>query len=119
MLVTGAAGGVGSAAVQLAAAAGAHVVAVARDRGVHDAVTALGAAQVVEPDEVGEHGPYDVVLELVGAASLPAALQALAMTGRMVVIGVGGGARVELDLQLLMMHRGRMLASTLRARKPR
>jgi NADPH2:quinone reductase len=116
VLVSGAAGGVGSAGVQLAALAGAHVVASVRDRARHDAVKALGAAEVVEPDEVGEHGPYDVVLELVGAASLPAALEALATTGRVVVIGVGSGASLELDLLLLMRRRGRIFASTLRAR---
>ena len=62
------------------------------------------------------HGPFDVVLELVGAASLPAALEALATSGRIVVIGVGGGASFELDLLLLMRRRGRIFASTLRPR---
>ena len=116
VLVSGAAGGVGSAGVQLAALAGAHVVASVRDRARHDAVAALGAAQVVTPDEAAAGGPYDVVLELVGAASLPAALEALATTGRVVVIGVGSGASLELDLLQLMRRRGRILASTLRAR---
>lgn len=116
VLVSGAAGGVGSAGVQLAALAGAHVVASVRDRARHDAVTALGAAEVVTPDQAAAGGPYDVVLELVGAPSLPAALEALATTGRIVVIGVGGGASFELDLLLLMRRRGRIFASTLRPR---
>ena len=47
------------------------------------------------------HGPYDVVLELVGAASLPSVLAALA-SATVVVIGVGSGAMVEVDLMLLM-----------------
>ena len=98
VLVTGAAGGVGTAAVQLAAAAGARVVASVRDRAQHEAVAALGAAEVVEPGDVAAHGPYDVVLELVGAASLPSALDALATGARVVVIGVGSGATVEVDL---------------------
>ncbi len=68
------------------------------------------------PDEAAAGGPYDVVLELVGAPSLPAALEALATTGRIVVIGVGGGASFELDLLLLMRRRGRIFASTLRPR---
>lgn len=116
VLVTGAAGGVGSAGVQLAALAGAHVVASVRRRDQHDLVAALGAAQVVEPDEVGEHGPYDVVLELVGAASLPSALQTLATTARVAIIGVGSGAEVDVDLLALMSRRARIFASTLRAR---
>ena len=116
LLVTGAAGGVGCAAVQLAANAGATVVAAARDRGRHKALAGLGAAEVIEPSQVGEHGPYDVVLELVGAASLPSVLENLAIMGRVVVIGIGSGARVQIDLQQLMGRRARVFASTLRAR---
>ena len=116
VLVTGAAGGVGSAAVQLGAAAGARVVAAVRDPALHAGVAALGAAQVVAPDAVPGAGPYDVVLELVGAPSLPAALGALAPSGRVVVIGTSGGATLQLDLGLLMGRRARLWASTLRAR---
>ena len=119
VLVTGAAGGVGTAAVQLAAAAGARVVASVRDRAQHAAVAALGAAEVVEPGDVEAHGPYDVVLELVGAASLPSALESLAIGARVVVIGVGSGALVEIDLSVLMRARARICASTLRARPER
>jgi NADPH:quinone reductase-like Zn-dependent oxidoreductase len=116
LLVTGAAGGVGSAAVQLAALAGARVVAAVRDRALHEAVAGLGADEVVEPAEVAGRGPYDVVLELVGAASLPAALEGLATSGRVIVIGVGSGATLEVDLLQLMGKRARLFASTLRAR---
>lgn len=116
LLVTGAAGGVGCAAVQLGALAGARVVAAVRDRTQHDAVAGLGAAEVIEPVAVAERGPYDVVLELVGAASLPDALAGLATRGRVVVIGVGGGARFEVDLLHLMSRRAEVFASTLRAR---
>lgn len=116
VLITGAAGGVGCAGVQLAAMAGSHVVASVRDRARHDAVAALGAARVVAPEEIAESGPYDVVLELVGAASLPSALEALATRGRVVVIGIGSGAKLEVDLLSLMSRRARILASTLRAR---
>ena len=116
VLVTGAAGGVGTAAVQLASAAGATVTASVRDAAQRDAVAALGAARVVAPGDVEAAGPYDVVLELVGAASLPSALAALALRARVVVIGVGSGSRVEIDLLTLMGRRATLSASQLRAR---
>ena len=115
-LITGAAGGVGTAGVQLAAAAGATVVASVRDPALREAVAGLGAHEVVDPAAVAAHGPYDVVLELVGAASLPDALGALAGGGRIAVIGVGSGAKVQLNLLQLMGTRGALSASTLRAR---
>jgi NADPH:quinone reductase len=116
LLVHGAAGGVGTAAVQLAAAAGARVVAGVRNRDHHRAVADLGAAVVAEPGQVFDHGPFDVVLELVGAPNFPANLDALATGGRLMVIGVGAGATVELDLRKLMGRRARLLASNLRSR---
>ena len=117
VLVSGAAGGVGTAAVQLAAATGAEVVASVRDPARRDEVAALGAAVVVAPSDAGDHGPYDVILELVGAASLQSAFGALAGGGRVVVIGVaGGGNELGLDLLLLMSKRGRISGSTLRSR---
>jgi NADPH2:quinone reductase len=116
VLVTGAAGGVGTAAVQLAATAGAHVVASVRQPSVRPEVAALGANEVVDPADVAVHGPYDVVLELVGAASLPTTLGALAAGARVAVIGVGSGAKVELNLLQLMGARARISGSTLRAR---
>lgn len=116
LLVTGAAGGVGTAAVQLAHAAGAFVVASVRDERSRGALVALGADEVIGPDEVPARGPYDVVLELVGAASFPAALGALATGGRVVVIGIGSGGEVQLHLGQLMALRARISGSTLRAR---
>jgi NADPH:quinone reductase-like Zn-dependent oxidoreductase len=116
VLVTGAAGGVGTAAVQLAAAAGAQVVASCRHPAFHDDLAALGAAEVAEPDEALERGPFDVVVELVGAPSLTGVLPRLATGGRVVVIGVGAGARLEVDLLTLMGHRAQVSGVTLRAR---
>ena len=116
LLITGAAGGVGAAAVQLGAVAGAHVVASTRHAAHAAALAGLGAAAVIAPGEEAAHGPYDVVLELVGAASLPSVLKELAPSGRAVVIGVGSGSEVELDLRLLMDRRARLSASQLRAR---
>ncbi len=113
--VHGAAGGVGSAGVQLAIAAGATVVASVRDPARRVDVAALGAT-VIEPEGFGEHGPFDVILELVGGPNLAADVKALATGGRVVVIGVGAGAKAEINLLALMGARGRILASTLRAR---
>lgn len=116
VLVTGAAGGVGTAAVQLAAVAGATVVASVRAPEVREAVVALGASAAVDPDDALDRGPFDVALELVGASSLPGVLGALAVGGRVSVIGVGGGARAQIDLLVLMQRRARLSGSTLRAR---
>jgi NADPH2:quinone reductase len=116
LLVHGAAGGVGTAAVQLGAAAGAHVTATVRNEQARDGVAALGAHAVIAPEGFEEHGPFDVVLELVGAPNLPADVAALATGGRIVVIGIGAGAKAELNLGALMGKRGRISASTLRAR---
>lgn len=116
VLVTGAAGGVGTAAVQLARAAGADVVASVRGRDRHRAVRDLGARAVVTPEEQADAGPYDIVLELVGAPSLAGLTRSLASGARVVVIGVGGGSRLELDLLALMGARALVRGSTLRAR---
>jgi NADPH:quinone reductase-like Zn-dependent oxidoreductase len=116
VLISGAAGGVGSAAVQLARAAGARVVASVRSRSRHPEVSKLGADEVIEPDQVSAHGPYDVSLELVGAPGVAAVLPVLAIGGRVVVIGVGAGATVELNLLALMGRRSTIGGSTLRVR---
>ena len=99
LLVHGAAGGVGTAGVQLGASTGAHVTATVRNESLRDEVAALGAHQVIDPEGFAEHGPFDVVLELVGAPNLAGDLQALATSGRIVVIGIGGGAKAELNLR--------------------
>ena len=65
------------------------------------------------------HGPYDVVLELVGAASLPTVLPHLATGARVMVIGVGSGAKIELNLLQLMGARARIGGATLRGRTRR
>src|SRR3954451_8009508 len=91
LLVHGAAGGVGTAAVQLAAAAGAHVTATVRRPEARDAVTMLGADDVIEPEGFEDYGPFDVILELVGAPNLTANLEALAIGGGGGGVGGGGG----------------------------
>ncbi len=115
LLVHGGAGGVGTAAIQLGASAGAHVTATVRNAGLRDQVAAFGA-EAIEPEGFEQHGPFDVILELVGAPNLAPNLTALATGGRIVVIGVSGGAKAELNLLALMGKRARIMASTLRAR---
>ena len=115
LLVHGAAGGVGTAAIQLARAAGVRVVATVRNEALHDDVAALGAT-VVAPDAFADAGPFDVVLELIGAPNIPDDLKALNTLGRIVVIGVGGGFKADVNLLALMGKRARIGASMLRAR---
>ena len=113
--VHGAAGGVGTAAVQLAVTAGCAVVATVRSAERRAALEQLGAT-AIDPDETEANGPYDVVLELVGAPNLDTNLRSLATGGRICVIGIGAGATGQLNLGLLMARRGRIHGSTLRAR---
>lgn len=116
LLVHGGAGGVGTAAIQLGRVAGAHVTATVRNPDCRDAVAALGAHEVLDPEGFAEHGPFDVILELVGAPNWPANLEALNTSGRIVVIGVGAGPKAEVNFLALMGKRGTIRASTLRAR---
>ncbi|HWG72715.1 MAG TPA: zinc-binding dehydrogenase [Acidimicrobiales bacterium] len=115
LCVHGAAGGVGTAAVQLAVAAGARVVASVRKPDLRERVAALGAT-AVDPSEAPAYGPYDVILELVGAPNMGANVESLSTGGRIAVIGVGGGSNAELNLLGLMAKRGRIHGSTLRPR---
>ena len=115
LLVHGAAGGVGTAAVQLGHAAGAEVVATVRREELREQVAGLGAA-AIDPEGFADQGPFDVILELVGALNIPDNLGALATGGRICVIGIGAGAKAELNLGALMAKRARIMGSTLRAR---
>jgi len=115
LLVHGAAGGVGTAAVQLGRMAGARVTASVRREELRAGVQALGAT-AIDPEGFADSGPFDVVLELVGAPNLPDNLKALATGGRIVVIGVGAGFKAEVNLLAMMGKRATLRASTLRAR---
>ncbi|HEY2438918.1 MAG TPA: NAD(P)H-quinone oxidoreductase [Solirubrobacteraceae bacterium] len=115
LLVHGGAGGVGTAAIQLGRAAGARVTATVRNPDLRDPVAELGAT-VIPPEGFGEHGPFEVILELVGAVNLTENLMSLETAGRLSVIGMGAGSRGEINLGILLMKRGRIHGSTLRAR---
>jgi putative PIG3 family NAD(P)H quinone oxidoreductase len=116
LLVHGAAGGVGTAAVQLGAAAGGCVTATVRRPELRDPVGALGAQEVLDPEGFEDRGPFAVVLELVGAPNMPGNLMALGAGGRIVVIGVAAGFKAEVNLLALMGKRATVRASTLRPR---
>jgi NADPH:quinone reductase len=115
LLVHGGAGGVGTAAIQLGRTAGARVTATVRNADTRDAVAAFGA-EVIGPERFWEHGPFDVILELVGAPNLTHNVAALDVNGRIAVIGIGAGATGELNLGMLMGKRARIHGSTLRPR---
>jgi NADPH:quinone reductase-like Zn-dependent oxidoreductase len=115
LLVHGGAGGVGTAAIQLAGAAGARVTATVRNESLREGVAGFGA-DVIAPEDFEERGPFDVILELVGAPNLATNVKSLATLGRIVIIGIGAGAKAELNLGALMGTRGRVMGSMLRSR---
>ncbi|MHB1639763.1 MAG: zinc-binding dehydrogenase [Candidatus Dormibacteria bacterium] len=116
VLITGAAGGVGTAAIQLAALAGATVIASCRNPDRLGDLRSLGAAEALDPVTALARGPFDLVLELVGGPGVAQAMAVLDIRGRIAVIGLGAGRSTELDLSLLMSRRARIFGSTLRAR---
>lgn len=116
LLVHGGAGGVGTAAVQLGHVAGARVTATVRREELRAQVEELGA-RAIDPEGFEDQGPFDVVLELVGASNLAGNLSALAIGGRIAVIGVHGtGPTAEINLLAVMQKRARIHGSTLRGR---
>jgi putative PIG3 family NAD(P)H quinone oxidoreductase len=122
LLVHGAGGGVGSAAVQIGVSLGANVLGTVRSDEAAALVSELGGTPVRDEgfadavlDLTGGAGA-DVVLELVGASHFPANLDALAEKGRLVVVGVGAGAEIQLHLFALMRKRATIRGTVLRAR---
>ena len=97
VLVTGATGGVGDFAVQLARLAGAHVTASARRADQTAALRQLGAHEVVVGDDIPAAPRYDVVIESVGGRTLGTALAALQRGGVCVTLGVSASADVTFD----------------------
>ena len=125
VLVHAGASGVGLAAIQVATLAGARVAATTRTPEKLAAIERAGAALAldsVRQDVAAEiesrwgRDAVDVVLDPVGASSLPGDLRVLKTGGRIVVLATMAGARVDLDLALLMRKRARVVGSTLRSR---
>lgn len=103
ILITGASGGVGSAAVQLAKRRGAHVTAITSgDKQM--AIRDLGADETRLRDDEIERDAYDVVLDLVAGPQWPALIDALYRGGRYVTAGAIAGPIVELDVRTLYLR---------------
>ncbi|MDX6302819.1 MAG: hypothetical protein QOF53_4033 [Nocardioidaceae bacterium] len=127
LLVHGGAGGIGTFAIQLAHALGARVVTTAGSPEKLEVCRSLGADVTVnyrdqdfveEVKAATDGAGADVILDNMGAKYLPRNVDALALEGRLVVIGMQGGSKGELDLGLLMRKRGAVIATSLRARPP-
>ncbi len=129
LLVHGGSGGIGTFAIQLATAVGATVATTAGSAEKLEVCRSLGATitadyrqqdfveVVKEATRESPSGPgADVVLDNMGAAYLARNLDVLATSGRVVVIGMQGGSRAELDLGMLLRKRAAVIATTLRAR---
>lgn len=102
VLVTAAAGGVGTAAIQVARALGAEVVAAAGAPEKLDLARSLGAAEAVTYGKLGDVDPVDVVVDQVGGEVLAASLRSLRPLGVAVAVGFAGGAWHPLDPTLLV-----------------
>jgi len=125
LLVHGGAGGIGTMAIQLADALGARVVATAGSQEKLDLCKELGAEVTVnyrEQDfveavkEATGGGGADVILDNMGAAYLDRNISALATEGRLVIIGMQGGVKGELNIGKLLTKRGAVIATSLRSR---
>jgi putative PIG3 family NAD(P)H quinone oxidoreductase len=125
LLVHGGGGGIGTFAIQLATALGAQVVTTAGSDEKLELCRSLGADVAVnyrEQDFVDEVRAAtdgrgaDVILDNMGAKYLARNLDALAPAGRLVIIGMQGGTKAELDIAKLMSKRGAVIGTTLRSR---
>lgn len=125
LLVHGGSSGIGTMAIQLAKAAGARVIVTAgteeklqfcRDLGADVAINYREQDFVEEVQAATDGTGADVILDNMGAKYLPRNVAALAINGRLVVIGLMGGRKGELDLGALLTKRAAVIATSLRAR---
>jgi putative PIG3 family NAD(P)H quinone oxidoreductase len=121
-LVHGGAGGIGTMAIQLAAARGAEVFTTAGSPEKLELCRSLGAERAIDYREedfvevLTDAGGADVILDNMGAKYLGRNVTALATGGRLVIIGMQGGSKGELDINALLRKRASVTATTLRAR---
>jgi putative PIG3 family NAD(P)H quinone oxidoreductase len=121
-LVHGGAGGIGTMAIQLAAARGAEVFTTVGSPEKLELVRSLGATHAIDYHEddfvevLTEAGGADVILDNMGAKYLGRNVTALATAGRLVIIGMQGGTKGELDINALLRKRASITATSLRAR---
>jgi putative PIG3 family NAD(P)H quinone oxidoreductase len=125
VLVQAAGSGVGTAAVQLAASAGARVIGLSRTSDKRSRLEGAGPELVLDPSspdaaerimEQTDGVGVDVVIDLVGAAAWPLHARVLRECGRLVMIGLMGGARCNIDLALVLSKRLTLAGSVLRSR---
>lgn len=114
VLITGASGGVGHLACRLAALSGAHVVGVVRSDAAAASAIEAGAHEAAvigdDPLRAQKYGPFDLILESVGGASLPASLEMLSATGLCVSFGASDPKPAAIDVAKFYMGGGRILA---------
>ncbi|MEO5877572.1 MAG: NAD(P)H-quinone oxidoreductase [Streptosporangiaceae bacterium] len=117
-LVHGGGSGIGTMAIQLASAHGARVSCSVGTDAKAERCTELGADVTINyrTEDFTEYGPFDVILDNMGASYLGSNVKALDIGGRLMVIGLQGGARAELDLGALLRKRASVHATSLRAR---
>jgi putative PIG3 family NAD(P)H quinone oxidoreductase len=125
VLIHGGAGGVGTAAIQLAHRAGARVLVTAGSAGKLERCRELGADAGINHREedfvqrvrdLTEDRGVDVILDVMGASYLARNLDALAVEGRLVIIGLQGGTISDIDLNAMLRRRLSVIATTLRGR---
>lgn len=124
-LVHGGASGIGTHAIQVAKRLGARVLCTAGSATKRERCVELGADAAIDyreedfvaraREETGGRG-VDVILDIMGAAYLARNVDALAPGGRLVIIGMQGGARAELDIAALLRKRASVAATALRSR---
>ncbi len=122
VLVHAVGSGLGTAAVQVARALGATVIGTSRTPSKLEEARALGLTRGIDSsdgtfaDEIGE--PVDIILDVIGAPAWAENLRVLAPRGRIVLLGLLGGSRAELDLEPLLRKRAELIGSLMRPRGP-
>ncbi|MEV0596882.1 NAD(P)H-quinone oxidoreductase [Nonomuraea cavernae] len=118
LLVHGGASGIGTFAVQLAKALGSRVITTVGSAAKAERVMELGADEVINyrEEDFADKARADVILDIMGAKYLSGNIRALTNGGRLVIIGLQGGRKAEIDLGALLAKRATVHATTLRAR---